>query len=185
LKLVRRAAVLLLGLALFFAFSGSVLADAPLSETIDDLLGIKYKYGGTTEKGFDCSGFTGYVFNEFGILLPRISRDQATVGTKVTKEDLRRGDLVFFNTNGRGISHVGIYMGGGLMAHSSSKYGVRISNIGDKYYSKRFVTARRFLTDAQYEKIATEIEPNAKAESDLQDIPDEEPEDTIVEAADE
>ena len=152
---------MLLGLALFVTFAGSAFADAPLNETIDDLLGIHYKYGGTTERGFDCSGFTSYVFEQFGIDLPRTSRSQAGIGTKITKKDLRKGDLLFFNTNGKNISHVGIYIGGGMMAHSSSKHGVSINKISEKYYVNRFVTARRILNEEQYKKIATEIEQKA------------------------
>jgi len=167
LIIVRRAAVLLLGLTLFFGSIGSVLADAPLNETIDDLLGIKYKYGGTTVKGFDCSGFTGYVFRKLGVELPRTSRGQATVGVKIAKQDLREGDLVFFNTNGKGISHLGIYLGNGKMAHSSSKYGTRIANFTDKYYTSRYVTARRILSEAQYKKFAIEIEKNTDAPTEI------------------
>ncbi|MEX2416399.1 MAG: C40 family peptidase [Paenibacillaceae bacterium] len=165
--LVRRAAVLLLGMTLFFGSIGSVFADAPLNETIDDLLGIKYKYGGTTEKGFDCSGFTGYVFEQLGIDLPRTSRGQATVGTKIAKKDLRKGDLVFFNTNGKNISHVGIYLGNGKMAHSSSKYGSTIANFNDKYYVNRYITARRVLSEDQYMKFATEIEKNTETSTEI------------------
>lgn len=165
--LVRRAAILLLGLTLFFGSIGSVLADAPLNETIDDLLGIKYKYGGTTEKGFDCSGFTGYVFKQLGVDLPRTSRGQATVGTKIAKRDLRAGDLVFFNTNGKSISHLGIYLGNGKMAHSSSKYGTTIANFNDKYYVNRYVTARRILSETLYKKFAIEIEKKTEAATEI------------------
>jgi hypothetical protein len=164
---VRRAAILLLGLTLFFGSIGSVLADAPLNETIDDLLGIKYKPGGTTAKGFDCSGFTGYVFEQLGIDLPRASKGQATVGTKIVKKDLREGDLVFFNTNGKNISHVGIYLGNGKMAHSSSKRGSTIANFNEDYYVDRYVTARRILSEAQYTKFATEIEKKTEAASEI------------------
>ncbi len=164
--LVRRAAVMLLGLTLFFASIGSVLADAPLNETIDDLLGTKYKYGGTTEKGFDCSGFTGYVFAKLGVKLPRTSRSQATIGTKVDKKDLIKGDLVFFNTNGKNISHVGIYLGDGKMAHSSSKHGTTIANFNDKYYVNRYVTARRVLSEDQFTKFATEIDKTSGASTE-------------------
>lgn len=151
----------MLGLALFFAFSGTVFADAPLDEAIDELLGTNYKSGGTTEKGFDCSGFVQYVFNEFGIDLSRSSRSQAGEGTKIAKKDLRKGDLVFFKTNGKTISHVGIYVGSGKFAHSSSKHGVTIDNISEKYYVARYVTARRILSDDEYKKIATEAEQQA------------------------
>lgn len=126
---------------------------AALDQTIEDLLGIKYKYGGTTEKGFDCSGFTRYVFHELGIDLNRTSRDQATQGVKVDKQDLRKGDLVFFNTNGKTISHVGIYVGDGKFAHSSTSKGTVITSLSDKYYAPRYVTARRVLTNEQYDQL--------------------------------
>lgn len=169
--------MLVLGLAVLLAFSGTALADAPLNVTIEDLLGTKYKYGGNTEKGFDCSGFTQYVFNAFGIDLPRASKGQADIGVKVAKKDLRKGDLVFFNTNGKGISHVGIYLGNGQFAHSSTRKGVTIEKMSNKYYVNRYVTARRILTDDQYEKIATEAEQQADIESaqtaeDAPDAPD-------------
>jgi hypothetical protein len=167
LNVVRRAAVMLLGLTLFFGSIGSVLANTPLNENIDDLLGIKYKSGGTTEKGFDCSGFTGYVFDQLGVELPRSSKGQAQVGTKVAKKDLRKGDLLFFNTNGKNISHVGIYIGNGKMAHSSSSRGTTISNINDSYFGKRYVTARRVLSETQYTKFATEIEKNTEASMEV------------------
>jgi hypothetical protein len=164
--MVRRAAVLLLGLMLFFGSIGSVFADTPLNEKIDDLLGIKYKYGGKSEKGFDCSGFTGYVFAQLGMELPRSSRDQAKIGSKVAKKDLRKGDLLFFKTNGKSISHVGIYIGNGKMAHSSTSHGTTIANINDKYYANRYVTARRVLSEAQFKKYATEIEKNTEASAE-------------------
>lgn len=155
MKTVRQAGVLLLALVLLFAFSGMASAndegEAALDETIDELLGIKYKFGGTTEKGFDCSGFTRYVFNELGIDLNRTSRDQATQGDKIDKKDLRKGDLVFFNTNGKSISHVGIYVGDGKFAHSSTSRGTIISSMSDKYYAPRYVTARRVMSNDQYD----------------------------------
>lgn len=159
------------------AFSSTALADAPINEAIDELLGTKYKYGGTTEKGFDCSGFTQYVFNEFSIDLPRASKGQAGIGTKVAKKNLRKGDLVFFNTDGKGISHVGIYLGNDEFAHTSTRKGVTIDKLSNKYYVDRYVTARRVLTDDQYKKIATEAEQQADIQSaqtaeDTPDAPD-------------
>jgi len=159
---------------MFFAFSGTVLADAPLNEAIDDLIGTKYKFGGTSERGFDCSGFTQFVFNEFNIDLPRASKGQAGIGKKVAKKELRKGDLVFFNTNGKGISHVGIYLGNNKFAHSSTRKGVTIDVLSDKYYVNKYVTSRRFLTDEQYKSIATEAEQqaDAKAAETAEDTPD-------------
>lgn len=140
----------------FSAFTGSASAATKLDNVVDELIGTDYKYSGTTTSGFDCSGFTSYVFDKFGIELPRRSVDQAEIGTKITKDELRPGDLVFFNTSGKGISHVGIYMGDGKMAHSSTSHGVIIGSIHDSYYSKRYVTARRVLGQEQYTAIATE-----------------------------
>jgi len=138
------------------AFAGSASAATELETAVDKLIGIDYKYGGTTTSGFDCSGYTGYVFEKLGIDLPRRSVDQATVGVKVAKNELRPGDLVFFNTDGKGISHVGIYMGDGTFSHSSSSRGVSISRMDDSYYSKRYVTARRVMSETQYVAKATE-----------------------------
>lgn len=114
------------------------------------LLGIKYVYGGSSTKGFDCSGFVGYVFKHFGIDLERASRDMGGRGTAVKKADLQPGDLVFFDTNGNlnGINHVGIYIGSNKFIHASSGSGrkVTISSLGDDFYSKHYMRARDYLT---------------------------------------
>lgn len=151
---------MLLLLAFSLLFGGSALAASPLDETVEDLLGIRYKYGGTNESGFDCSGFTSYVFAALGIELPRDSRSQAKLGVKIAKHELKKGDLVFFNTNGKTISHVGIYIGDGKMAHASTKQGTVITEIDSGYYAKRYVTARRILSDDQYVALATEVAPD-------------------------
>lgn len=154
---MKKAASIVLALSIACsAFAGSAGAASKLEEAVDKLVGVNYSYGGTTTAGFDCSGFTSYVFERFGIELPRTSSGQATVGTKVAKADLIPGDLVFFNTSGKGISHVGIYLGNGKMAHSSTSKGVIIGEVDDDYYSKRYVTARRVLTSEQYTAIAVD-----------------------------
>lgn len=157
---MRKVSVFLFSLAILLAFQvGSAFADSKLEKTFEPLIGIDYKYGGTTTKGFDCSGFTGYVFNELGMDLPRTSRDMFNweKGTKVEREDLRAGDLVFFNTSGDGVSHVGIYIGNNKFVHSASA-GVHITSMGDKYYANRYLGARRVMSDATFEKWATEPE---------------------------
>jgi len=111
-------------------------------------LGVKYVWGGSTPKGFDCSGFVKYVYAHFGVSLSRTSASQAKNGTKVNKADLEPGDLVFFDTDGgrNRINHVGIYIGNGKMIHSSSHFGgVVITDISSGFYAKNYMTARRVL----------------------------------------
>ena len=87
-------------------------------------LGVKYVWGGTSPNGFDCSGLVQYVYRQFGIKLNRVAADQAKQGTKVTRAQLRPGDLVFFNTDSRsGIDHVGIYIGNNQFLHAASGRG--------------------------------------------------------------
>ena len=103
-------------------------------------LGTPYVWGGTTPSGFDCSGFTQYVYRHFGVNLPRVSRAQGSYGTKISYSNLQAGDLVFFGSGG--ISHVGIYIGGGNMIHSPRPgKSVEISTM--RYHN--FITARRVL----------------------------------------
>lgn len=110
-------------------------------------IGSPYVYGDIGKRGYDCSGFTYSIFfNDLGITLPRSSYVQVNAGTKISKSELVPGDILFFNTTGNGISHVGLYIGDGNMIHASSgKMKVRIDNINSAYYSKRYVTARRIV----------------------------------------
>ena len=114
------------------------------------LQGIKYVYGGSTTRGFDCSGFVNYVFKKFGVTLDRTSRGMGKGGTPVKEADLQSGDLVFFDTNGglNGINHVGIYIGDNKFIHASSYLNrkVTISSLSDKFYSKTYMCARDYLS---------------------------------------
>jgi len=118
--------------------------------TVSSVMGTKYVYGGTTTKGFDCSGFIGYVFNKSGVKLPRTSAAMYATGTSVAKKNLQPGDLVFFNTSGKGVSHAGIYIGNGKFAHSSSSKGVSISKLNDPYYwGSKYIGAKRVAKVSQ------------------------------------
>lgn len=118
-----------------------------LISTAHSLIGKPYVYGDNGGRGFDCSGFTYYLYlSQLEIELPRSSYDQVNVGTKVEKLDLAPGDLLFFNTSGRRISHVGIYIGDDNMIHASSgKAKVTIDSINAGYYNQRYITARRII----------------------------------------
>jgi len=106
------------------------------------LKGVPYVFGGTSKSGFDCSGYTQYVFKGSDISIPRTSSAQFNVGSSVEKEQLQTGDLVFFTTYAEGPSHVGIYVGGGNFVHASNS-GVRTTSLSDSYYASRYVGARR------------------------------------------
>ncbi|MDY0234607.1 MAG: C40 family peptidase [Gudongella sp.] len=110
-------------------------------------IGSPYVYATAGPNTFDCSGFTSWLYkSQLGISITRSSRDQPSAGEKVERANLQAGDLVFFNTMGNGISHVGMYIGNGEMIHASSyKRGVRIDSINSSYYSPRYVTATRIL----------------------------------------
>jgi peptidoglycan endopeptidase LytF len=106
--------------------------------------GTPYRYGASGGRGFDCSGFTSHVYRKQGVSLPHSSRGQFSKGQRVGKESLEEGDLVFFSTTRRGISHVGIYAGQGKFVHASSGGGrVRVDSLNEGYYKNRYRGARR------------------------------------------
>ena len=120
-------------------------ADCPaLINTALACRGARYVRGGVGRGGFDCSGFTRYVYAKYGVSLPHSSAAQASHGKSVSRDELVAGDLVFFQTNGRGISHVGIYIGDNNFVHAASRgRGVRTDSLNSAYYSPRYRGARR------------------------------------------
>lgn len=110
-------------------------------------LGIPYRLGGTGRGSVDCSSYTQLVFRSMGIALPRTAAAQWRTGYAVSSRSLRPGDLVFFNTTGRGVSHVGIYLGNDQMANANSYYGRSMVEpmFGNGYWASRYVGARRVM----------------------------------------
>ncbi len=109
-------------------------------------LGVPYVWAGRSPGGFDCSGFVWYVYNHFGIQLPRMADGQFTAGVAIGRRSLVPGDLVFFSTYEPGPSHVGIYIGGGKFIHASSGADeVTITPLGKQYYLERYLGARRLV----------------------------------------
>ena len=138
------------------AFVQQEETEVPQDETLNDLAfyalslaGTPYRYGGNSpETGFDCSGFVRHVFHRtLGIELPRSSREINGLGERIAPNELRPGDLVFYNTLRRAFSHVGIYLGDGRFVHSpSSGGGIRVEDMSQGYWQKRFNGARRIIS---------------------------------------
>jgi cell wall-associated NlpC family hydrolase len=119
-----------------------------------EFMGLRYRRGGSTQKGFDCSGFTSFIFGHFGIRLPHTSAGQSLYGIDVPKNKLMKGDLLFFkgaNLRRKGIGHVGIVISEKdqevLFIHSSTSEGIRIDRLDGYYFRLRYVKAKRVLLE--------------------------------------
>lgn len=124
----------------------TALQQSKVMREISKYMGVRYQLGGENQQGLDCSAYTMLVYkNSLGKLLPRSSEEQSKEGTPVDFQDLKFGDLIFFNTTGESASHVGIYLGDDLFAHASVTLGVTISSLQSSYYKNRFEGARRII----------------------------------------
>ena len=164
IKLIRNTVLTMAAaFVIFFAPVNENEASASTAYSVEELskisskyIGVRYSYGGTTASGFDCSGYVRHVFKELGITsLDRTSAGMYGQGTAVKKSDLQAGDLVFFNTSGKRVSHVGIYIGSGKFIHASTSKGVIKTSINDKYYwGNKFVGAKRVASFQTASEIA-------------------------------
>ena len=116
-----------------------------LIQTSFQYVGVPYWFGGTTPRGFDCSGFTRYVFSAVGVDLPRMADSQYGVGRSVSVDRLQPGDLVFFETYESGPSHVGIYIGNSQFISATSSRGVVVADLFGYYWGERYLGARRVV----------------------------------------
>lgn len=111
---------------------------------VDDWLGVRYRSGGNTKKGIDCSGFTSAVYTSYCALrIPRTAKEQYQYCQSVEMDQIRAGDFLFFKTRGRSISHVGLYLGSNKFIHASVSSGVIVSDCEESYFKKRFVGVGR------------------------------------------
>lgn len=120
-------------------------ADA-IIKTAKKYIGTRYVFGGTTPKGFDCSGFVQYIFKQNGFSIPRTADEQYKLGKSIKKRsELAPGDLVFFSTYEKGASHCGVYLGKNQFIHVSSSKGVRIDSLDDSYWKPRWYGGKHIV----------------------------------------
>jgi hypothetical protein len=116
---------------------------------VKQFFGIRYRFGGQTTSGFDCSGFVRFMYDRvFSMKLPRTSSEMASIGQKVERSELKPGDLVFFQTRGNRISHVGIFVGNDAFVHASVSKGITEDKLQQNYYDKRYAGAVRLLDNS-------------------------------------
>jgi cell wall-associated NlpC family hydrolase len=133
-------------------FVNNQFLSSQIEQTAKSHLGKTYEWGANGPSTFDCSGFTKAVFAQYGITIPRVSREQAKEGKIIPRNYLSKGDLIFFDSKKSSrVSHVGIYLGEGAFIHaSSSKHRVVISSLNSNYYSKHFKWGRRVTEAGRY-----------------------------------
>ena len=139
---IEKASAVQIKYALLLNTEVEQIQNIQLYQNIDDWYGTRYKLGGTTKNGIDCSAFVQTIFlSAFTVTLPRMAKDQYKVTRRISRTELQEGDLLFFNTRG-GVSHVGIYLQNNKFVHASVS-GVMISDMFEPYYVKHFIAAGR------------------------------------------
>lgn len=140
---VENATALQLKYAVLLNTEVEQIENTELLKSVDEWYGTRYRMGGTTKKGIDCSAFVQAVYlSAFALSVPRTAFEQYKAAYRISATELREGDLVFFNTTG-GVSHVGIYLRNNKFIHASSSNGVTVSDLFEPYYLKRFLGAGR------------------------------------------
>ncbi|WP_413723286.1 bifunctional murein DD-endopeptidase/murein LD-carboxypeptidase [Sodalis sp. RH24] len=125
--------------------------------------GVRYRLGGSSKRGIDCSAFVQQTFHEqFGLELPRSSSEQQGIGAKIQRTKLRPGDLVVFHAGSTG-RHMGIYLGNDQFVHASTTSGVTISSLSETYWNKRYREARRVLTGGAKGQMTTAMRGNSNS----------------------
>ncbi len=145
LLFILSAVLVISGIAPHATEAATTVTQSTVVNTAKKYLGAPYRYGGSSVKtGIDCSAYTQLVYKEAGVSIPRTTGTQMNTGKAVAKSNLQTGDLVFFNTSGKGVSHVGIYIGSNSFIHASTSRGVTITSLSDPYYwGSKYIGARR------------------------------------------
>jgi cell wall-associated NlpC family hydrolase len=143
------------------ASDAAAAVEARLRRAAAPWMGTPHRWGGTTRRGVDCSGFTGALYRDaLALDLPRATGKQVRVGRRVAaREPLQPGDLVFFKTKRGKLNHVGVYLGRGEFVHASSSQGVAISRLDEAYWRDRYWTTRRMLDDLDEAPVASRPAP--------------------------
>ena len=126
-----------------------------LFATIDEWYGTRYKLGGSTKDGIDCSAFVQAIYAKlFQIAMPRTAKEQYQAVQSISRTELKQGDLVFFHTHGSGVTHVGIYLQNNKFVHAATSGGVMISDLFEDYWVKHFVGAGRYVVSNELQPLA-------------------------------
>lgn len=140
---IESASLLQFEFALMLDTDVEAISNQPLFTIIQQWLGTPYRYGGAAKSGIDCSAFMQTLFTGVhGLSIPRTAREQHKLAAHIEREELKEGDLVFFNTMG-GVSHVGYYLQNNKFVHAASSGGVMVSDLSEDYWSRRFLSAGR------------------------------------------